>query len=267
MNRLRRELAPISDATWSLLDEGARQALVPSLGARRLVEVHGPHGWGHAATSLGRVRLLAVEPAAGVKAHRRVVAPLVELRAEFSLDLAGLEDAERGRDDLDLSPLDGAARQLAIAENLVVLQGYDQAEITGIAQASAHEPMSLGGDHDAWPRQVARAVATLRAAGVGGPYALAISPEGYTGIVETTEHGGVLLFEHLRQVLGGQIVWAPGIEGAVVVSARGGDYHLELGADVSLGYARHDQTTVHLYLEESLSFRVTTPEAAVALRL
>ena len=71
--------------------------------------------------------------------------------------------------------------------------------------------------------------------------------------------------EFLRQILGGPVVWAPGIEGAAVVSLRGGDFVLEVGQDISVGYLTHDANDVTLYLEESLSFRVLEPDAAVVL--
>ncbi|MGH9082831.1 MAG: family 1 encapsulin nanocompartment shell protein, partial [Acidimicrobiales bacterium] len=96
-------------------------------------------------------------------------------------------------------------------------------------------------------------------------YGLALGPDGYTGVVETTEHGGLVVFDHLRAILGGPIVWAPGVSGAVVVSLRGGDFVFESGQDLSLGYEHHDAGSVHLYLEESFSFRVVTPDAAVIL--
>jgi uncharacterized linocin/CFP29 family protein len=85
-------------------------------------------------------------------------------------------------------------------------------------------------------------------------------------VVETAEHGGYPLFQHLRQILEGPLVWTPGIEGAVVVSLRGGDFLFESGQDVAVGYASHDGELVRLYLEESFSFRVATPEAAVVIR-
>jgi uncharacterized linocin/CFP29 family protein len=50
-----------------------------------------------------------------------------------------------------------------------------------------------------------------------------------------------------------------------VVSLRGGDFLFESGQDLSLGYSHHDADNAHLYLEESFTFRVVTPEAAVAL--
>jgi uncharacterized linocin/CFP29 family protein len=84
-------------------------------------------------------------------------------------------------------------------------------------------------------------------------------------VLETSEHGGYPLLNHLRKILGGPLVWAPGIQGAAVVSMRGGDFLFDSGEDISIGYEQHDAQTVALYLSESFSFRVVTPEAAVAL--
>jgi uncharacterized linocin/CFP29 family protein len=106
----------------------------------------------------------------------------------------------------------------------------------------------------------------LRRSGIGGPYGLAIDPEIYTRIVETAEHGGYLLLDHLRQILGGPVVWAPGVDGGVVLSLRGGDFVLDSGQDLSIGFSVHDADMVRLYVEESFSFRVVEPDAAVALR-
>jgi uncharacterized linocin/CFP29 family protein len=60
-------------------------------------------------------------------------------------------------------------------------------------------------------------------------------------------------------------VWAPGIDGAAVVSLRGGDFVIDVGEDISIGYLAHTVDSVTLYLEESFSFRVLEPDAAVAL--
>ena len=61
-------------------------------------------------------------------------------------------------------------------------------------------------------------------------------------------------------------MWAPGVEGGVVLSLRGDDFLFESGQDLSIGYLDHDRDSVHLYLEESFSFHVATPEAAVPLK-
>ena len=83
--------------------------------------------------------------------------------------------------------------------------------------------------------------------------------------METAEHGGYLLLDHLRQILGGPVVWAPGVEGGVVLSLRGGDFVFHIGQDLSIGYRDHDAEVVRLYVEESFSFQVFEPDAAVAL--
>jgi uncharacterized linocin/CFP29 family protein len=265
MNHLLRSQAPISDSGWELLDAEAKQRLAPALAARRLVDFSGPHGWAHSATNLGRTEPLAASPHEGVAALKRRVLALVELRADFTVSLAELADRERGAQDVDLVSLDDAARRMAIAENVAVFHGWPEAGIVGIVGASPQEPKPLGDDPERYPRAVAGAVELLLASGIGGPYGMALGREQYRRVVETAEHGGHLLLDHLRKILDGPIVWAPGLAGAVVLSQRGGDFVLDCGQDLSIGYQRHDQQSVHLYLEESFSFLATTPEAAVAL--
>jgi uncharacterized linocin/CFP29 family protein len=265
MSHLLRSHAPISDAGWKLLDEEARERLTPALAARKLVDFSGPHGWEHAATSLGRTSPLGSAPGEGVSGLQRRVLPLVEVRADFELSRAELRDADRGADDADLQGLDRAASRIAVAENVAVFHGW-QGAITGIGEASPHERPALGDvADDGYPRQVAGAVERLLCSGIAGPYGLALGREQYRRVVETAEHGGYPLLEHLRKILEGPIVWAPGIDGAVVLSLRGGDFVFESGQDLSIGYDSHDGDVVRLYIEESFSFHVATPEAAVAL--
>ncbi len=265
MSHLLREHAPISAAGWELLDSEARERLAPALAARRLIDFAGPLGWEHSATNLGRVEDLSSPSGEGVEAKQRRVLPLVELRAPFALSRGELEAADRGAENADLAPLDEAARRIAIAENTAVFRGWKAAGIAGALESSPHEAIALGEDCERYPRHVAKAVEALLTAGVTGPYGLALGPDAHTRVLETSEHGGYPLLEHLREILSGPIVWAPGVEGAGVLSMRGGDFLFESGEDLSVGYANHDAEAARLYLQESFSFRVATPEAAVAL--
>ena len=264
MNHLLRSLAPISDSAWKELDDEARERLAPALAARKLVDFSGPHGWDHSATNLGRAVALESAPCDGVTGAQRRVLPLVEVRAHFELSLSELRDIDRGADNADLEPLDRAAHQIAVAENTAVFHGWEGV-MQGIAAASPHTGITLGSQPDAYRRPVAAAVERLLQSGVSGPYGLALGGEEYQRVVEGAEHGGYPLLEHLRKILDGPIIWAPGVGGAVVVSLRGGDFAFESGEDLSIGYDGHDATTVRLYLEESFSFHVATPEAAVPL--
>jgi uncharacterized linocin/CFP29 family protein len=78
------------------------------------------------------------------------------------------------------------------------------------------------------------------------------------------KHGYPVL-EHVKRIVDGNLVWAPAIEGAFVVTTRGGDFELNIGQDVSIGYLSHTDSGVQLYLQETFVFRVLTSEAAVAL--
>ncbi len=265
MNHLYRELAPISEAAWEQIESEAKRRLTTHLAARKLVDFSGPHGWGYSATDVGRSAHVAGLNE-GVTALQRRVLPVVELRTDFSISRVEIDDADRGADDIDLEELDEATRQIALAENVTVFHGYAAVGIQGITECTSHPPIAVEADMEHYPTVVARATDVLRRSGIEGPYGLAIGPEIYTGIVETTEHGGHLLFDHLRQILSGPLVWAPGVQGGVVLSLRGGDFVLESGQDLSIGYRDHDTEVVRLYVEESFSFRVLEPDAAVALR-
>lgn len=264
MNHLLRDFAPVSDAAWEEISDEATRTLKHFLTGRRLVDFEGADGWQREKARKGRIEPVKDAPA-GIEARIRVVQPIVEYRAEFWVSRSELELIDRGARDADLGPVTDAARRLAIAEDEAIFLGNRAAQITGIVEASPHPKLPIGDDYAEYPGIVARAVSYLRTNGISGPYAVALGPRCYTGVVETTEHGGYPVFEHLRQIAEGPVLWAPAVDGAVVMSTRGGDYELTVGEDVSIGYLDHDADQVHLYLEETFTFQVLTPEAAVHL--
>jgi uncharacterized linocin/CFP29 family protein len=269
-NHLLRDHAPIPDLAWKAIDEEARERLTPLLAARRLVDWVGPGGWRHDAMSLGRTDPLEAPPDgledAGILVRQRRVLPLAEYRVPFSVARGEIEDLQRGSRDPELDDLARAARVAAELENRAVLNGWPAAGIVGIASASPHAPGRLGDDCTTYPGAVAVAVDELRRNGIEGPYALAIDPERYTAIVSTTEHGGYPVVDHLSRVLeGGTVVRSPGLAGALVLSQRGDDFLLDVGQDISIGYHHHDAEQVHLFLEESFTFRAVGPDAAIGL--
>lgn len=266
MNHLFRDLAPITDGAWAEIENEAKRSLENFLAARRLVDFTGPLGWDAAAVTLGTVEPLAKGPVDGVTGAKRLVQAYVELRAHFTLQRSELDAIERGHISPNLDPVVDAARSIATAEDKAVFHGYAAGDIVGVVEASPHTPVSLGDDFGSYPTWVATAVATLRDAGVEGPYAVALGPRCYAGILETTEDGGYPVLERLRLILGGPVVYAPAVDGAVVLSMRGDDFELYSGQDFSIGFHAADRDTVDLYIEESLTFHVHSAEAAVALR-
>lgn len=263
MNHLLRELAPITDAGWEAIESEAKPRLTTYLAARKLVDFNGPKGWEYSATDLGRVERIE-GPGPEVTAAQRRLMPLVELKTRFVVSRAELEAADRGAEDVEFPDLDAAAQRIAVAENAAVFYGYAAAGITGIIPRSSHPPLGLGKAAREFPARVAEAVNRLLGVGIGGPFGLAVSPDGYIRILETSESGDLLL-DHIRKILGGPVVRTSGLNGGVVVSLRGGDFSLDSGQDLSIGYADHTDSEVRLFLEETFTFRVIEPDAAVVL--
>ncbi len=262
MNNLHRELAPVSDEAWAQIEAEAARTFKRNLAGRRVVDVAGPAGFAFSAAGTGRVRGID-PPADAVEARLRRVSPLVELRAPFTLSRQEIDDVARGAQDADWQPVKDAARQIAFAEDGAIFEGYGAAGIEGIRQGSSNPPVILPADIREYPVAIAQALSQLRVAGVDGPYSVVLSASAYTEVSETSDHGYPII-EHIRRQLSGDIIWGPAIGGAIVLTTRGGDFGLQLGQDLSIGYLSHTDTEVMLYLQESLTFLVYTSEAAVA---
>ena len=263
MNNLHRELAPISDAAWAQIEQEASRTLKRFLAARRVVDVHGPHGTAFAAVGTGHLR--RVEAAGeGVDAWQRDVKALLELRVPFELVRQAIDDVERGANDSDWQPLKDAARKMAFAEDRAVFEGNAPGGIVGIRRGTSNPGMTLPSDVRDYPNAIARALNQLRLAGVDGPYAALLGADAYTALSGGSENGYPVL-RHVRRLLDSEIVWTPAITGAVVMTTRGGDFGLHLGQDVSIGYLDHTDTVVRLYLQETFTFLLLTAEAAVTL--
>jgi uncharacterized linocin/CFP29 family protein len=263
MNNLHRELAPISDAAWSQIEEEASRTLKRYLAGRRVVDVQGPSGAAFSAVGTGHLRNVEA-PGADLIARQREVKPLVELRAPFGLDRQQIDDVERGANDADWQPVKDAARRLAFAEDRAIFDGYAAAGIEGVRQGTSNPVMTLPAAIVDYPDAIAQAVSQLRLAGVNGPYSVLLSADAYTGLGETRDHGYPVL-EHIKRLVDGEIIWAPAIAGAFVLTTRGGDFGLHIGQDISIGYLSHTDVMVRLYLQETFTFLLLTTEAAVAL--
>ncbi|MCX2712269.1 MULTISPECIES: family 1 encapsulin nanocompartment shell protein [unclassified Mycolicibacterium] len=263
MNNLYRELAPVTDEAWAEIEQEATRTFKRHIAGRRVVDCTGPTGATTAAVSTGHL-LDVTSPGDGVIAHLRDSRPLVRLRVPFTITRDAIDDVERGSQDSDWDPVKDAAKKLAFAEDRAIFEGYAEANIQGIRAASSNPGLALPEDPRGYPDVIAQALSELRLAGVDGPYSVLLSADAYTKVSETTEHGYPLR-EHLNRVVDGDIIWAPAIDGAFVLSTRGGDFDLQIGTDVSIGYLSHDAQTVQLYLQETFTFLNYTAEASVAL--
>jgi len=263
MNNLHRELAPISDAAWAQIEDETTRTLKRYLAGRRVVDV--PSAGGVALPGVGTGHLKAISaPGDGIVARQREVKPLVELRVPFDLSREMVDDVERGSNDSDWQPAKDAAKKLAFAEDRAIFDGYREADIQGIRESTSNPIETLPADVRDYPDAIAHALTQLRLVGVNGPYSVLLGAREYTALAETRDHGHPVL-EHVQRIVDGNLIWAPAIEGAFVVTTRGGDFELNIGQDVSIGYLNHTDSVVQLYLQETFTFRVLTTEASIAL--
>ena len=264
MNHLQRELAPISTVGWREIEKEATRTLKTTLAARKLVDFVGPQGWSASAVGTGRSDNIASPTDANLRARLRKVLPLVELRVLFEMSREDLDDIERGAKDPNTDAVIAAARAIAMAEDRAVFHGFAAAGIRGICEAQAKQGLPIGDHYELFPEVVTTALNRLRDEGVDGPYAIALGEECWRGLTATT-HGGYPVMEHIRHLVDGPMVWAPGLDGSLVLSMRGDDFQLTVGEDFSIGYLGHDHDKVRLYIEETFTFWLLSPQAAIPL--
>jgi len=220
-------------------------------------------GTAFAAVGTGHLRDIAA-PADGIIARQREVKPVVELRVPFELSRWAIDDVERGSNDSDWQPLKDAAERIAVAEDRAIFDGYAAAGIQGIRQGSSNPTIPLPAIVADYPAVIARALSQLREVGVNGPYRALLGADAYRALSAADDHGYPVL-QHIKLLINEDIIWAPAISGAVVLSTRGGDFDLHVGQDISIGYLGHGDTSVRLYLQETFTFLLLTAEAAVTL--
>lgn len=262
---LKRFSAPISPAVWSAIDGAAAAVLRARLSARAVVDFNGPLGWEMDAVGLGRSKAVdkggAGKPAWGT----RQSLPLIEVRRPFSLALSELENLERGARDVDLAPLEEAAKAMAAFEESAVYSGLPKAGITGILEAADAKPITVAAQPEAVVDAVAGAIAQLRENDIDGPFAFVGGAKAF-GVLSRIVPGGGTVRQVVEQMTGMAPAWSPAVAGAAIVSARGGDYELSVGQDMAVGYAKHDAEKIELYLVETFTFRVIEPRAAVEIK-
>jgi uncharacterized linocin/CFP29 family protein len=263
MDILKRSLAPITDEGWNELESNVKRALLTHLSARRVVDVVGPKGWDFAAVDLGRLEVAKSQEERGVRYGIRKVLPLIESRIRFKLDIWELDNVSRGAKDADLDAALDAARQIAAFEDDAILNGFKPGGVSGLLKESPHAPVPLELDASGYLDAVSRAMIALQDAGVEGPYALVAGPEAFRALASAAPE--YPLTRQVERLIEGRIVYSRVVDGAALVSTRGGDLELTLGQDLCIGYHSHDTESVWLYLTESFTFRVLDPSIVVRL--
>jgi uncharacterized linocin/CFP29 family protein len=252
--------APIAPVVWQRLERDVKEVLEQHLVARRVVDFDGPHGPEFAALNLGALDGRDVGP--GLVAGLRSVLPLLEVRVPFELTRAAVDAGERGASDLDDDAALAAARRLAELEDRAIFYGLEAAGMRGQLAVSTQPRFALGSDVPSAIDAVTQALLALDGAAVNGPYSVVLGDAAYRRLASAPEYPPL---RQLRELVGDRVLHSRVLRGGIVVSERGGDYRLTVGQDAAIGYQSHDSTRVSLYLIQSFTFHVSSPEAIVGL--
>ncbi len=264
MDILRKTLAPITDQAWEEINEQANKTLSSVLTARKFVDISGPKGWDYAAVSLGRIDVNEKPSASNVRYGIHRVLPLVETRMSFKLNIWELDNVVRGAEDIDLEPMENAAKRIAEFEEKAIYYGFDKANIDGLTKKASPDKITFPKEINTLPSALSSAVSGFKNTGVEGPYALILSRDKWEKLYGHSN--GYPLHQQVEKIIGGPVISCPSISEAILVSQRGDDFKLTIGNDFSIGYETHTSTEVQLYFTESFTFQINDPDAILVLK-
>ncbi len=260
MNFLRKKLAPVTDAAWNEIHEEATEIFRSVLSARKFVDVTEPQRLDFGAVHTGRIDI-ASKKKDSVRYGLNQVMPLVESRVSFSLDIWELDNAARGAEDIELQPMEKAAREIASFEERAIYYGLEKAGIAGLKNQSDYDSMSFPDSTEGLLTVLSTQLVMFNRRGIEGPYSLVVSEDDWERLSMQCE--GYPLRRQIKQLIKGSIILSPFVDEAYLVTERGGDFRLTLGQDLSIGYNFHDKDSVELYFTESFTFQCFEPAAIV----
>lgn len=259
---LKRHLAPFDTEIWNVIGEEVKEVLSQRMIGRKIVDVESPKGLDFSALNTGTRKKLD-----NSSFTIRNSLPVLEICQSFEVSKDDIENIYRGHAVLeDLVSLQQGAKDFAWAENSLIYSGLAEHQISGLV-CGAETLTAPGSINDNIVEYTVKATEKMVESYVGGSYTMLLSLDDYAKVLS---HEGYPLVRKMLGVLGegGKILPdAQASDGqATIISTRGGDYKLHLGSDVSIGYTGETDTHVQLFLFESCTFEVITPEACTLIK-
>jgi uncharacterized linocin/CFP29 family protein len=256
---LGREDAPLSAEIWKLLDMTMIEAAKSQLSGRRIISMEGPFGFG-----LKAIPLSDCECGEGISNSTFI--PVSLITTSFFLNKRDLAASERDRLMLDAAPVASAAMACAAKEENIIYNGV--LDVPGLLNAEGASSLAL----TKWDKtgtaadQVIDAVTRLDAAGFHGPYCMALAPAQYNLLLRRYPQGDGTELDHIRTIVAGDVVKAPGLKKGGVLLATGRQYcSLVIGQDMSIGYNGPSGDSLAFSISESLALLIRASEAVCVL--
>ena len=266
MDILKRVLAPITLEAWNEIDLQATRSLTALLSGRKVVDVTGPMGNDFPGVPEGRLTFPEKQEEKGLKYGIYRIHHLVETRVPFELEIAELDNVVRGAKDVDLSPLENAAKKIALFEERAVYHGLEDANIQGLQICTGSGCPTIGKKPEELLEAIAEGITMFTERSIEGPYSFVVGPKVWSRL--SAHYQGYPVKMQAENLLGGTVILSPYLTGehaeeAFLVSTRGGELELILGQDLAIGYDSHTSSAVNLYFSESFTFRILEQDAVI----
>jgi uncharacterized linocin/CFP29 family protein len=190
---------------------------------------------------------------------------LTELRADFSLSWQDIDIFERAGQALESKTIEEAARDIAMAEDSLVLYGAAGAAGLLSPKETPRVKMSDWAQPGRLVADLLAAVEQLDTLAVKGPYEAVLSPHHYYSYLRQTGEGGAYPAAKQLGIVIEKVYSSPAVETAALFSTRGGDFVITVGGDFIVGYRAHDDKSVHLFAVETIAAQAFTPEAVCVI--
>ncbi|MBD3345895.1 MAG: DUF2184 domain-containing protein [Chitinivibrionales bacterium] len=265
---LMRDDAPFGDKVWELIDRIVAKSAEAELSARRVLATIGPYGLGFKSLPSGESPLERdSDEETSVTADCSIPVPLIS--TSFTISARDIDTYERYGLPMNMRNVVQAAQRCARKEDRLLYYGSQSLGSKGLLNSDGVQSVSLkewkqvgDGVHD-----VMKAIEKLDNAGHHGPYILALDPARYTALFERYPQGNVLEIDHMRQMLGGNVVKAASVDRGGVLLAEGMQYaSIMLGQDIMTAFEGPEGRNYTFILSESLALRLNVPSAVCRLQ-
>ena len=177
MNNLHRELAPISRAAWSQIEEEVARTFKRAASAgRRVVDVKGPGGTELSGVGTGHQMRTISAPQQGVVAKLSEVKALVQLTVPFELQRDAIDSARARREKMPTGSLRRRQQRSSLMPRIKVRDLRRRYVASGDKWAGFAKVRrirllrnALPADVSDYPNTISNALEQLRLAGVDGP--------------------------------------------------------------------------------------------------
>lgn len=258
-----KDKAPVSAEAWTEMEEEIKNVFMNFLSARRVFHVNGPKGFGYNVITDGRLREAENKDGIGFSTYK--VQPLTEARTEFKMSRWELDNILRGAKDIDYTPLEEAAKRIALFEENAIFNGLEEAGIEGILDTASKNEIDFGKDANEIMEALSEGIIYLKENFADGPYSLIVGEKAYKKLL--SKETSYPLDRRIEELIGGNIIYSHAIDGAILVPYDNESLELTIGQDLSLGYQFHDNKEVTFFLMESFTFRVLDENIIVKYKI